>query len=154
MKNLDKNISGRVVQFVDQASSGIAESAVTATKSLLGFNTATKEVTDSLVNLLEKQGNAALVKTDRVELAQKIQSVRLNEADPVRQEALIKQAMDAQAQAIADKFAYGKAWLGRVLNFYPAFKNPTGSEKSNISHQVHLEIRYLNSRGAIWKTSR
>lgn len=99
LKNLDKNITQRVVQFVDNVTTTLAESAITAAKGLFGFNTATKEATDALLNLADKQGDLALVQTNRVDLAEKIQSIRLNEIDPVRQEALIQQATDAQNQA-------------------------------------------------------
>lgn len=129
LKNLDKNITQRVVQFADQASTDIADSAITAAKGLLGFNVATKEATDALLNLAEKEGNLALVQTNRVDLAQKVQSIRMNEADPVRQEELIKQAMDAQnraeqlaqfqvneAQKASDKVAYEQSLAGKMGN--------------------------------------
>ena len=127
LKNLDKNITSRVVQFADKFSTDVADSAVTAAEGLLGFNTATKEATDSLINLAQKQGDLALVKTDRVQLAQNIQSIRMNEADPVRQEMLIKSAETSQKQAediaafqveeaqkAADKVAFDNSLAGKL----------------------------------------
>jgi len=127
LKNLDKNITSRVVQFADKFSTDVADSAVTAAEGLLGFNTATKEATDSLINLAQKQGDLALVKTDRVQLAQNIQSIRMNEADPVRQEMLIKSAEASQKQAediaafqveeaqkAADKVAFDNSLAGKL----------------------------------------
>jgi hypothetical protein len=129
-------------------STDVAESAVTAAKGLLGFNVATKEATDALLNLAEQQGNLALVQTNRVDLAQKVQSIRMNEADPVRQEELIKQSMDAQnraeqlaqfqvneAQKAADKVAYDESLAGKMGNVTAVI----------ICSHVELRIYYIKS---------
>jgi hypothetical protein len=129
LKNLDKNITQRVVQFADQTSGDLADAAVKGAKSLLGFDTATKEATDSLINLSKAQGDLGIVQTNRAQLAMEIQSIRMNEADPIAQEAQIKAAMEGQAMAesqaqfqvneaqkAADKVAYDESVAGKFQN--------------------------------------
>jgi TP901 family phage tail tape measure protein len=127
LKNLDKNLTSRAVQFADAVSGDLADSTIKAAEGLLGFKIATKEATDALLNVMDKKGDLALLQTNRIDLAQKIASVRMNEVDPVAQEAQIKAATDAQVQAeqlaqfqineaqkAADKVAFNESFAGKL----------------------------------------
>jgi TP901 family phage tail tape measure protein len=102
LKNLNKNLEGRVVTAVDSATSALAESAIHAAESLLKLSKIPDYLLQAWTAKQTAQGNQAqLVAQGSVGLAAQISSIQNNETDPARQEMLIKRAQDAQAQAEA-----------------------------------------------------
>jgi len=102
LKNLNTNIENRAVTAVDQATTGLAESAISAAKSLLGLQKIPEMLLQTWSSLQVAQGNKAqTVAQGSVNLASQINSIRNNETDPVRQEMLIQRAQAAQSQSEA-----------------------------------------------------
>ncbi|MEB3209855.1 MAG: phage tail tape measure protein, partial [Leptolyngbyaceae bacterium] len=97
LKNLDKAISGRIVNFFDNLAGSLANSIVTLTGKFLGLVGTSQEVIDAMDKLREAQyDQQEVIRRGSLDTAYEIDYIKNNVSDPERQGYLINRAMEAQ----------------------------------------------------------